>query len=137
LRRGGGYDSSQDNTLLARVAAELDAGRPAGPLIANATFETVSRRGYDTRAVDWFLHQFLRQEDPSQAARDNADPWRDLDADPYYIYRQPDDLAARIAMPFEEECADAWRDFGQQPGTRLSWVRTGALRRELRTINDQ
>jgi hypothetical protein len=32
----------------------------------------------------------------------------------------------------EQDYADAWRDFGQPPGTRLSWARAGA-RYELRT----
>jgi DivIVA domain-containing protein len=33
--RAAGYDASQVNDLLDRIAAELDAGRQAGPLIAN------------------------------------------------------------------------------------------------------
>ena len=35
---GDGYDAGQVDDLLRRVAVELDAGRPAGPLIAGATF---------------------------------------------------------------------------------------------------
>ena len=35
------------------------------------------------------------------------------------------------------ECAEAWRDLGQQPGTNLRWVRTGTARRELRTADQQ
>jgi DivIVA domain-containing protein len=66
VRFGKGiYDASQVSALLDRIAAELDAGRPAGPLIANATFRrlnpsdtplpytprasvTASPSGYDT-----------------------------------------------------------------------------------------
>jgi hypothetical protein len=33
-----GYAAPEVDDLLGRVAAELDAGRPAGPLIENATF---------------------------------------------------------------------------------------------------
>lgn len=44
--------------LLSRVAEELDAGRPPGPLIGNARFR-VSRWSYDIDAVDWFLGQIL------------------------------------------------------------------------------
>jgi DivIVA domain-containing protein len=130
--RRGVYDAAQVNALLDRVAAELDAGRPAGPLIANATFQR-RLRGYDTGGVDWFLEQLRRREDPAEADRMNADPWRDLAADPYCIRREPGELAGRIAAPSKQACADAWRDFGQQPGTQLRGVQTGALRGELRT----
>jgi DivIVA domain-containing protein len=133
VRFGKGiYDASQVSALLDRIAAELDAGRPAGrpagPLIANATFRrlnpsdtplpytprasvTASPSGYDTGAVDWFLGQLRRREDPAEAARMNADPWHALPADPYCIRREPGDLAGRIAAPSKQECADAWRDF--------------------------
>lgn len=50
--RRGFYDASQVNDLLDRIAAGLDAGRPAGPLIANATFRIRTiRLGYDVGAV--------------------------------------------------------------------------------------
>jgi DivIVA domain-containing protein len=134
----GGYDASQVNDLLDRIAAELHAGRPAGPLIANATFKAgLFYRGYDTGAVDWFLEQFRRQNDPAEATRMNADPWRDLATDPYCIRRKPGDLTRRVARPSDQEYADAWDDFARQPGTRLSWVRTGALRDELRTADQR
>lgn len=120
-----GYEASQVNDLLERMATELDAGRPAGPLIAAARFKMpssiFSRSGYD----------------PSDVARSSADPWRDLDADPFRIHREPGDPAARIARASKQECEDAWRDFSQQPGTRLTWVRTGPGRRELRTTDLQ
>ena len=67
----------------------------------------------------------------------NADPWRDLGADPYCIRREPGDVAGCISVPSRQEYADAWRDFGEQPGTRLSFVPTGITRRELRTAGQQ
>jgi DivIVA domain-containing protein len=135
---GGMYYASQVDDLLERIAAELDAGRPAGPLITNAMFRTrLFTRGYDIGAVDWFLEQLRRPQDHSEVDQMNADPWRHLAAEPYYIRREPGDLAGRVATPSEQEYADAWGDFGQQPGTRLSWVRTGATRRELRTADLQ
>jgi hypothetical protein len=134
----GVYDASQVDDLLERIAAELDAGRPAGPVISNATFEERHfHHGYDTGAVDWFLDYLRRREDPSEQARRNADPWRDLDADPYHIRSEPGDLARHVERPSQQQYADAWRDFGQQPGIRLSWVRTGAMRRELRAADQQ
>jgi DivIVA domain-containing protein len=135
---GGMYDARQVNDLLERIAAELDAGRPARPLVENAAFrKRIFGRGYDTGAVDWFLEQLRRQEDPPEEACGNADPWRDLDAEPYYVHREPGRAAGRVAGPLPRDCADAWRDFGQQPGTPLSWVRTGARSRELRTADQR
>ena len=134
----GDYDASQVNDLLARIAAELDAGRPAGPLIANATLKKRQRAvGCHMGQVDWFLEQLRRREDPAEADRMNADPWRDLPADGYCIRREPGDPAGRITAPSEQDYADAWRDFARQPGTRLSWVKTGFLGCELRTAEQQ
>ena len=133
-----GYDASEVNDLLNRIAAELDAGRPAGPLIADAAFRTrYLRGGYHTRAVDWFLEELRRRGDPSEMARMNADPWRDLAAEPYRIRREPGGPAGRVAAPSRQEYADVWRDFGQQPGTCLSSVWAGAMRHELRTAGQQ
>jgi hypothetical protein len=156
-RAGSGYDSASVGELLDQVAAELDAGRPAAPLIAGATFPPWSgwpgwgrdphgrkRRGYDCAAVDGVLAQLRRQDDP--AAR--ADPWRDLPAWHYYMAR-PDAGAAdpvaawrRVMAPpaarmqaakdYARACADAWRGFALVPGTQLSLVKTGAGRHELR-----
>jgi DivIVA domain-containing protein len=160
----GSYDASQVDDLLRRIAVELDAGRPAGPLIAGATFrlalKTLQRagiklrlagpRGYDSEAVDWFLDQ-LRQEDQSELAGIDADPWRDLPVGNYFTRSGPSDLAEPTAMPLRQasleqerqesylaqQCADAWRDFGQQPGTQLRWLRAGVVRHELRTAEQQ
>jgi DivIVA domain-containing protein len=99
---GYGYDRSEVDDLLNRIAAELDAGRPAGPLIQNALFRKRSRAGYQWGAVDLFLEQLLAAE--------------------------------RRCL---QEIGEAGRDFGQQPGTRLSVVRTGIGRRELRTAEQQ
>jgi DivIVA domain-containing protein len=139
LPQRGGYRAADVDDLLNRVAAELDAGRPAGPLIASAAFRErfFPRGGYDSGAVDWFLDQLRRGEDPSEAAGSNADPWRDLAAEPYCVRREPGDPAERITAPSAQEYADEWHGFGQQPGTRLSWVRAGAMRRELRTADQQ
>lgn len=135
----GEYEASQVRDLLERIAAELDAGRPARPLIENATFEMIhdSGAGYETCAVDWFLDQLRHAEDPSEAARADADPWHELAVESYDIYREPGDPTVRTASPWPEDCADAWRDFDQQPGTRLSWVRPRLMRRELRTADEQ
>jgi hypothetical protein len=39
-----GYAAPEVDDLIGRVAAELDAGRPAGPLIENATFRRMHNR---------------------------------------------------------------------------------------------
>jgi hypothetical protein len=82
----------------------------------------------------------------------SADPWRDLAVANYFTGSGPGDLAERTAAPSRQalrkyetqdrtylakECADAWRDLGQQPGTHLRWVRSGATRRELRTAESR
>jgi DivIVA domain-containing protein len=102
--RTEGYDAAEVNDLLGRVAAELDAGRSAGPLIENATFRRKSftatgqswdsRHGatsrrlfglpiptpsqYDIDAVDWFLDQLSPPTGGTERADIGADPWRDL-----------------------------------------------------------
>lgn len=140
--RAADYDASQVNDLLDRIAAELDAGRQAGPLIANAAF----RKGawphyYHPGGVDWFLEQLRCREDQAELARMNADPWRDLATENYsmnyFIRSTPVRPSGRVAARRRQKYEDAWRDFGQQPGTRLSWVRTGARRSELRTAEQQ
>jgi DivIVA domain-containing protein len=57
---GTGYDAGEVDDLVRRVAAEIDAGQPAGPVIENAMLRRRMRgRRYDIDAVDWFLSQLL------------------------------------------------------------------------------
>ena len=136
----GLYSAAEVNDLLERVAAELDAGRAYRAVgIADATsWRARSRRsGYDTDAVDWFLDQLRRREDPPEAARADTDPWRDLAADPWCFRREPGDPAILITELSSDEYADDWRDFDRQPGTRLSWEQTGKKQREVRTADQQ
>lgn len=153
FRRISGYETAAVDELLDRVATELDAGRPVAHLIQDARFPWQLlqlrgglRGGYDPAAVDWVLAQLRRQDDP--AAR--ADPWRNLPIRRYDM-ASTDDSAAELAGParhgaamplaarvraardYARECAEAWRDFGAQPGAQLSLVKTGVARRELRT----
>jgi hypothetical protein len=66
-----GYDVPEVEDLLDRIAAELDAGRPAWPLIENTTMrQPWARRRVkecDIDAVDWFLGQLL--SDPGHGQR--------------------------------------------------------------------
>ncbi len=141
LRSRRGYDASEVDDLLDRVAAELDAGCPAGPLIENAKFQE-TKKGYDIDAVDWFLDQLIHHPDHDERAGTSADPWRDLPV-AQFTRGRVSDLAGqpRHFQPyFDEECTKAWRDFGQQPGMSLTWGWSGHLipslglfRCELRT----
>ena len=141
-----GYDLTEVDDLLRHVAAELDAGRPVGPLIENVTFRRsrLGRSGYDIDAVDWFLNQLLSPRDDSELAERKADRWRDLTV-AQVTRRRVIDLTERSAersahreslsddrKSFPEECAEAWRDFGQLPGTQLRWERVGLGHHELR-----
>jgi DivIVA domain-containing protein len=154
-----GYDAPPVDDLLRRIAVELDAGRPVGPLIADGTFRQVGRTfprkqpwAYDPEAVDWFLDQLRRQDDRSALAEVGADPWRNLPLGNYFTRRGPAELANATTRPsllehrkqarqdqqyLAQECEDGWRDFGQQPGARLRWVRAGVMCRELRTAEQQ
>ena len=66
-----GYDVPEVEDLLDRIAAELDAGRPAWPLIESTTMrQPWARRRVkecDIDAVDWFLGQLL--SDPGHGQR--------------------------------------------------------------------
>jgi hypothetical protein len=129
--RCDGYYTYQVNDLLRRVAAELDAGRPAGPLIADATFQKQSgERAYNVDSVDWFLNQLLLAEDDVVPDETSADPWRDASdvtqlalggvsglAQQYRSSEKPPRRKAR--KWFAGQCENAWRDFGQQPGIQL------------------
>jgi DivIVA domain-containing protein len=146
--------SDKYSLAVGRIAAELDAGRQAGSLIENATFRTrTGTQGYDAQAVDWFLEQLRWREDHAELAR-ISDLWGDLAVGNYFTRSGPGDLAGRTATPprrahrkdraqdwecLARECADAWRDFGQQ----LRWVLTSGrhlwsvLRGELYTAEQQ
>jgi DivIVA domain-containing protein len=76
---GTGYDAGEVDDLVRRVAAEFDAGQPAGPVIENATLRRRMRgRRYDIDAVDWFLSQLLLPLGHVELAGIGADPWGDL-----------------------------------------------------------
>jgi hypothetical protein len=151
LRSLTGYAAPEVDDLLGRVAAELDAGRPAGPLIENATLRRRHISGglavgiqYDIDAVDWFFDQFLRRPDHTELAGISVDPWRDLAVAQLTGSKVRDaaEQPRNSRAYFAEECANAWRDFGQAPGMHLRWGRTGRrlLRgacNELRTAQQQ
>jgi hypothetical protein len=143
-----GYDAREVDDLLHRLAAELDAGRPAGPLIENATLRkgNMVRAYCDIDAVDWFLGRLLVREACVESAGSDADPWGDLPV-PQLISGQSAagfaELHARgkprlgaYLRYFVSQCENAWLDFGQQPGTRLWWGRAGGLM-ALRTAEQQ
>jgi DivIVA domain-containing protein len=136
-----GYDVAQVDDLLRRVAGELDAGRPAEPLIKNAIFRTADI-GYDRGAVDWFLGQLLIQPGLAELS---SDPWHDLGVVAQFTRSGVPDVAGRSARRsrrapdeyYAEECRDAWHDFDKQPGMylRMGWV--GINCRELLTMEAQ
>jgi DivIVA domain-containing protein len=141
-RWSGGYNAPEVDELLARVAAELDAGRPAGPLIETAAFRRpmllVGKSFYDIDAVDWFLGQFLAQ-DRLEPGGVNADPWRDLTVTQLTRSSASAAKASQLAdrEDFSGECAGAWHAFGQLPGVHLRWERVGGGRSKLRTAEDE
>jgi DivIVA domain-containing protein len=153
LDTDGGYLAPDVDELLRRVAAELDAGRPAGPLIENATFRPTSwrkkySRGYDIDAVDWFLGQLLRLQDHAGPGGTSADPWRDVGGMTQLVLGGVSGLAQRYPPPneptprqarkwFEERCENACRGFGLLPGTHLSYVPVSLFMGELRTAEQQ
>jgi hypothetical protein len=127
------YVRSDVDDLRRRVAEELDASRPPGPVIQNATLRRAGMgklwTGYDIDAVDWFLDELLRS-DHGELGGISADPWRDVAVAQFTTQN-------RDKASFTQECQDAWRGFGQVPGTPLRWGRTErtplAARYELRT----
>lgn len=142
----GGYDFSEVDDLLRLVAAEQDLGQPVGPLIQNTTFgqERYWQEGYDIDAVDWVLDQLLLHPGNTELGRISADPWHDLPV-VQSARRKGSDVAdrpRRMKRCFREECANAWRDFGQEPGTHLRWSPAkrplrGPRREELITSDGQ
>ncbi|HEV2377700.1 MAG TPA: hypothetical protein VGS19_36750 [Streptosporangiaceae bacterium] len=148
----GGYEVNEVRDLLNRVAAEIDAGRAAGPLIQSATFRrnwALSRGwGYDVDGVDWFLGQLLACPGDYELSGQSEDPWRGHGVsservDDGFSSRGSADRALAflhrflLGGPFPAQCRDAWRDLPQLPGTRLWWGRTGVGRYELRTARQQ
>ncbi len=130
-----GYDAAEVDELLRLIAAELDAGRQVGPMIDKAEFRSrMGTQAYETAAVDWFLEMLRCLEDHSEPAR-TSDPWRDLAVGNYFTRGGPGDPPGRsaAAQPGRRkdraqdreclalECADACREFGQQPGAQLRW----------------
>ena len=70
-----GYDAVEVDELLRRIAAEVDAGRPVGPMIEKAQFRARSgTQAYETGAVDWFLELIRCLEDHSRASPDERPP---------------------------------------------------------------
>jgi hypothetical protein len=136
-----GYAAAEVDELLRQAAAELDAGRFAGPLIDNATFQrTRSGPRYDIDAVDWFLGQLPHRLGHADRAGPGPDPWQDLAV--AQLTQSKTRAPGRQPKPgsdfFRSECETARRDFGQQPGTHLQYTRnpwTGV--NELRTAEEQ
>lgn len=136
-----GYAAAEVDELLRQAAAELDAGRFAGPLIDNARFQrTRSGPRYDIDAVDWFLGQLPHRVDHADRARPGTDPWRDL-----AVAQLTQSKASGPGMRpkpgndfLRRECETAWGDFSQQPGRHLQYTRrvwSGVC--ELRTAEQQ
>jgi hypothetical protein len=126
-----GYHPRQVNDLCRLVAAELDAGGSARPLIQNATLRK-RKYGlrYDIDAVDWFLDQFLLPPGHVEPDGIGEDPWGNLP-----VARVARRTSEKYA--FELQCDSAWRDFGQLHGTRLRFGKTARGLTELRTADPQ
>jgi hypothetical protein len=127
-------------------------------MIEKAEFQTrMGTQAYDTAAVDWFLEMLRRREDRPELAQMGG-PWRDLPVANYFTRGEPGGPANRPATAAARarrkdraqdleylalECADAYRDFGRQPGTQLRWVVTpgrylySVIRGELHTAEQQ
>lgn len=141
-RNRGGYALSEVDDLLRLVAAEQDLGQPVGPLIQNTTFRQNRywQEGYDIDAVDWVFDRLLLHSGDAEPGGIDADPWRDLPVAQFARGRadDPAEQPRKMQRCFREECENAWRDFGQQPGTYLRWGPAkgplwGPRREELRT----
>ena len=127
-----GYNARQVDDLLRRVAAELDVGGSAGQVIQNATFRRagfVFGGGYDIDAVDRFLDRFLPPGHFEQGEIVD-DPWGDLP-----VAQFSEGNSKKYA--FYSRCENAWRDFGQLPGTRLWFGKAARGLIELRTAEQQ
>jgi DivIVA domain-containing protein len=133
--RAKGYDRSEVDDLLRRVAAELDAGQPAGPLIENATFRIRASKECDIDAVDWFMGQLLGRPGQPEPTASSADPWQEAGAVAQFTHDGSRDLAQlsqrALRKLFAEECKNAWHGFGLLPGAQLQWKHRGIARKEL------
>ena len=126
-----GYDARQVDDLLRRVAAELDAGGSARQMIQNATFQKRKfGQRYDIDAVDRFLDRLLLPLGYSELGGIADDPWRDLP-----VARSAEGSSKEYS--FYSRCENAWRDFGQVPGTHLWFEKAARGLTELRTAEQQ
>jgi hypothetical protein len=126
VRGIAGYDAQQVDDLLSRVAAELDTGGSARPLIQNAAFRKRKYgRRYDIDAVDRFLDRFLLPVGHVEPDGVVDDPWGD-----FPVARSGEGDAEESFYP---RCENAWRDFGQVPGTHLWFGKAARRLTELRT----
>jgi len=156
IRRLGGYDALHVDQLLLEIAAELDAGRSAAPLIDGAAFGPAGRGpGYDKDAVDWFLGHLRRQGGEPDPGWTSADPWHDLGmvaqlavasspqrpVAPWHYEATgtavtPGPLLDHDWARNSAELAAAQRRFGELPGAQLR-CRLGFTRNELTTAGQQ
>lgn len=144
------YEIDEVDELLRQIAAELDAGRPVRSMAEGAAIRTAGR-GYDVDAVDWFLGRLIRSEDDGEPYGIRPDPWCDLGPVSQSMGGGPSGVTGRLLYPslggyrllsaelnsFRMECAKAWRDFAEQPGTYLRVARVGRRHGELRTADQQ
>jgi DivIVA domain-containing protein len=157
-----GYDASEVDDLLDRVATEVDSGRSPGPAIGNAAFRPPSvlraipltlagappPPPYDIDAVDWFFGQLSPSTGQAGLADAGADPWRDLTeaqliggvggapAKPSVAQLLELDKVLDLNEDYVQDCQNAWRQFGRQAGVYLREGESGHLwapRHEVRT----
>lgn len=146
-RYGEGYDPSEVDDLLRRVAMEMEGGQSARPLIENATFRILLLgRGYDIDAVDWFFGRVLSDSGQQDPAGTKPDPWSGIGPVTQLAQRRPASAEVRSGRAqgvshkeLAEECESAWREFGKLPGTylRSEKVKTTGSEFELRTADQQ
>ncbi|TVZ02907.1 hypothetical protein EAS64_20735 [Trebonia kvetii] len=149
LPMGPGYLASDVDELLLRVADAMDAGRPVGGLVANATLRLpeqvpvillpqLRRRQqrpltYEVRPVQWLLGQLRRCDDDRDRARLENDPWRELhawdfserpaDAGPAAVYSAAQARPAQLAQGDR----DAPAVTGPAHGNADAWLACGGL----------
>lgn len=153
--RAAGYDASQVDHLLDRIAAELDAEtisryRPGGPAhilpgvsAPNAPEGQAPKKDPHKRQLLETGTPILYAGGPLGQSQDNVPepdayrlPSQDWPAEGRTYLRTRTSRRA-LQVRFAEECWKAWNEFGQQPGTylRLEWVKIA--RRELRSAGQQ